>query len=69
MSPRLPGPFQFWTCWCWASIVPDFGAQALRVAIVSPVGGLTKFFENVARNRGVQIAVVPNQEAAMEWLR
>ena len=46
-----------------------FWAQALRVAVISPVGGFTKFFENVARNRGVQIAVVPNQEAAREWLR
>lgn len=40
-----------------------------KIAIVSPVGALDGFFENVAHNRGVQIAVVPNQEAAMEWLR
>ena len=39
-----------------------------RIAIVSPEGGLNKFFENVARNRGVQIAVVPNQGAAIAWL-
>ena len=46
-----------------------FWKQALKVAIVSPVGGFNRFFENVARNRGVQIAVVSNQAAAVEWLR
>ena len=40
----------------------------LRVAIVSAEGGLNKFFENVARNRGAQIAVVPNQGTAVEWV-
>ncbi|MGD1104338.1 MAG: hypothetical protein ABSA59_19990 [Terriglobia bacterium] len=40
----------------------------LRIAIVSPEGGLNKFFENVAWNRGVRVAVVPNQGAAMEWV-
>jgi hypothetical protein len=42
--------------------------NAFRVAIVSPKEGLNKFFEIVAQNRGVQVAVVPNQGAAMEWL-
>lgn len=42
--------------------------QASRTAIVSPMGGLDRFFENVARNKGVQLVVVPNQCAAMEWL-
>jgi hypothetical protein len=46
-----------------------FWKPAFKVAIASPVGGLNNFFENVARNRGVQIAVVPNQGAAIEWLR
>jgi hypothetical protein len=46
-----------------------FWKQSFKVAIVSPVGGLTKFFENVAQNRGVQVAVVPHQGAAMQWLR
>jgi hypothetical protein len=46
----------------------QFWKQAFEVAIVSPVGGLNTFFENVARNRGAKIAVVPNQGAAMEWL-
>jgi hypothetical protein len=45
-----------------------FWKQAFKVAIVSPVGGLNKFFENVASNRGVQIAVVSNRDAASEWL-
>ena len=43
--------------------------QPLRVAIVSRAGGLNDFFEIVARNRGVQLAVVPNHQAAIEWLR
>ena len=43
--------------------------QAFRTAIVSSKEGLNKFFEIVAQNRGVQVAVVPNQGAAMEWLK
>jgi len=39
-----------------------------RIAIVSPVGGFDKFFENVVSNRGVQIAVVPNPCTAIEWV-
>jgi hypothetical protein len=39
-----------------------------RIAIVPPEEWVYKFFENVARNRGAQIAIVPNQEAAREWL-
>jgi hypothetical protein len=39
-----------------------------RIAIVAQEGGLNKFFENVARNRGVQVAVVPNLGAAIAWL-
>ena len=46
-----------------------FWKQAFKVAIVSRVGGLDRFFENVAWNRGVPIAVVPNQDAAIAWLR
>jgi hypothetical protein len=42
--------------------------SAHRIAIVSPMEGLHKVFENVARNGGAQIAVVPNQCEAMEWL-
>ena len=40
----------------------------LRIAIVSPEGGLNKFFENVARNRGVHVVVVSNHAAAVEWV-
>ena len=43
--------------------------SALNIAIVSPEGGLDKFFENVGQNRGVQLAVVPNQAAAVKWLK
>ena len=39
-----------------------------RIAIVAQEDGLNKFFENVASNRGVQIAVVSNRDAASEWL-
>lgn len=42
---------------------------AFRAAIVSSKEGLNKFFEIVAQNRGVQVAVVPNQGAAMKWLK
>ena len=39
-----------------------------RIAIISPEGGLNKFFENVVWNRGIQIAVVPTQNAALAWV-
>jgi hypothetical protein len=42
--------------------------RAVRIAIVSPVGGLNKFFESVLWTRGVQVAVVPSRCAAMEWV-
>jgi len=43
--------------------------QAFRVAVISPQGGLSRFFENVGRNRGVQIAVFSDQAAAADWLK
>ena len=43
--------------------------QPFKVAIVSPANGLNKFFENVARNRGVQLAVVPDHARAIDWLK
>ena len=49
--------------------VSRFWKLPFRAAIISPKGGLNKFFEYVARKGGAQIAVVPNQGAAMEWLR
>ena len=39
-----------------------------RIAIVPPEEWVYKFFENVARNRGAQITIVANQDAALEWL-
>lgn len=39
-----------------------------RIAIIPTEEWVYKFFENVARNRGAQIAVFPCQCAAMEWL-
>lgn len=42
---------------------------AFRIAIVSPVGGVDRFFETVAWNRGVQIAVVPDHSQAIEWVK
>jgi len=41
---------------------------AVRVAIVSPDGEANNFFQNVTRNRGLQIAIVPNRYAAMKWV-
>ena len=42
--------------------------QTLRVAIISPAGGLDEFFQIVARNRGVPLAVVSSHAAAADWL-
>lgn len=41
---------------------------ASRIAVVSAKGGVDKFFENVAWNRGVPIVVVPNHCAAVAWV-
>ncbi len=46
-----------------------YWTQPFKVAIITSLGGLNRFFENVARNRGVQIAVVRDESAAMEWLK
>jgi len=41
---------------------------AFRVAIISRAGGINKFFEDVAGNRGVRVLVVANADAAIQWL-
>ena len=43
--------------------------RSTKTAIVSWEGGLDKFFENVAYNRGYLAAVVPNRQAGIEWLK
>lgn len=40
-----------------------------RIAIVSPEWGVNRFFENVAWNRGIRLAVVPDEASAMKWLK
>jgi len=42
--------------------------RGYRIAIVSREGGIGRFFESIARNRGLILAVVPNQALALEWL-
>jgi hypothetical protein len=39
-----------------------------KLAIVSAKGGLERFFEDVCVNRGVVLAVFPDQAAALAWL-
>ncbi|MGO8815860.1 MAG: hypothetical protein ACLQVG_14525 [Terriglobia bacterium] len=41
---------------------------AVRIAIVSPDGEANNFFQNVTRDRGLKIAVVPNRVAAIKWI-
>jgi hypothetical protein len=48
--------------------VSRFWKEPFRAAIISPKGGLNQFFEYVARKRGARIAVVPDQDAAIEWV-
>ena len=43
--------------------------NGLRVAVVFPAAGITKFGENVAVNRGAKLAVVPDETAAIAWLQ
>lgn len=40
----------------------------IRVAVVFRPAEITKFFENVAVNRGAQVAVLPSKPAALKWL-
>jgi hypothetical protein len=42
---------------------------AFRVAIISRAGGINKFFEDVAGNRGARVLVVANEDAAIQWLK
>jgi hypothetical protein len=42
--------------------------RATKIVIVSREGGIDRFFENVAYDRGYPVRVVPNQEAGLEWL-
>lgn len=41
---------------------------AFRVAIISRPGGIGKFFEDVAENRGARVLVAADEEAAIQWL-
>jgi len=43
--------------------------RGLKVAVVFPAEGITKFGENVAVNRGARLAVVPSLEEAQRWLQ
>ena len=45
-----------------------FGS-ALKVAVVFPAEGITKFGETVAVNRGARLAVLATEKEAMDWLR
>jgi hypothetical protein len=40
----------------------------VKVAVVFPAEGITKFGENVAVNRGAQLAVLGTEAEAMSWL-
>lgn len=42
--------------------------RSTRLAIVSPKGGLSKFFECLMWTRGLQVGVVPDLCAAADWL-
>jgi hypothetical protein len=40
-----------------------------KIAIVSRKEGINSFFENVACNRGLSVAVFLNEPAALSWLK
>jgi hypothetical protein len=42
--------------------------RTVRIVIVSPAGGVNKFFECVLWTRGIHVAVVASQCAAAEWV-
>jgi hypothetical protein len=47
----------------------DSWGDRIRVAVVFRPAEITKFFENVAVNRGAQVAVLPSKPAALKWLK
>ena len=42
--------------------------RRLKMAVVAQIGAIDYIFENVARNRGVSVAVFRSQSAARQWL-
>jgi len=42
--------------------------SSIRIAIIFPDARANNFLENVTRNRGLQVAVVPNHDAATKWV-
>ena len=43
--------------------------RRMKMAVVARVEAIDYIFENVARNRGVSVAVFRNEGAALQWLR
>jgi hypothetical protein len=42
--------------------------RRMKMAVVARVEAIDYIFENVARNRGVAVAVFRNEDAALQWL-
>jgi hypothetical protein len=42
--------------------------RRMKMAVVAQVEAIDYIFENVARNRGVSVAVFRNEGAALQWL-
>jgi hypothetical protein len=42
--------------------------RRMKMAVVAPLEAIDYIFENVARNRGVAVAVFRGEEAALQWL-
>jgi hypothetical protein len=42
--------------------------RRMKMAVVARVEAIDYIFENVARNRGVSVAVFRNEDAALQWL-
>lgn len=53
-----------------ATALPDLGLLGTRVAMVESAHnvGASRFFETTARNRGAQLRVFTDQQAALGWL-
>jgi hypothetical protein len=43
--------------------------RRMKMAVVAQLEAIDYIFENVARNRGVSVAVFRNEGAALQWLR
>jgi hypothetical protein len=61
----IPGAFEKFEA---AAELARGADRRMKMAVVAPLEAIDYIFENVARNRGVAVAVFRGEEAALQWL-